>query len=339
MFRPRQFAPVMLVAAVCSCAPLSAGNSDAASVRKVSVLEGQGQGTIEIEIESSGRVLPQALVLTGPDRLVLDFPNTTPSRALRSHSVNRGDVKSLRVGLFRSSPPTTRIVVDLAGPTPYQLFPQGKTVILKIGGGTAAQNAPAVPGLINASYTAGKAVPARSPLEVFFQNGLLTIRASRATLSEVLFAVHQRTGAEIAIPAGAEQEQVAANYGPAPAPEVLAHLLNGSKFNFLILNSAVDPRMLDKVILSLRPEGSYTPSPRAPSDDEDAVVSQVSPAKPPVRGNGDAAAPEPPQSYATAPAQDDASQPSNPTPPNQTFPNARPSEVKPPDQDNDSPDY
>jgi hypothetical protein len=67
--------------------------------------------------------------------------------------------------------------------------------------------------------------------------------------------VHQQTGAEIAIPAGAEQEQVVAEIGPAPAPEVLAQLLNGSRFNFLILSSTSDPRALDRVILSSRPEG------------------------------------------------------------------------------------
>jgi hypothetical protein len=87
---------------------------------------------------------------------------------------------------------------------------------------------------------------------------MLTITANKASLSEVLFAVHQHTGAEIAIPAGAEQEQVVAQIGPASAPEVLSHLLNGSRFNFLILSSASNPATLERVILSARPDG---PSP------------------------------------------------------------------------------
>ena len=329
---------VLMMAAMCSGAQQHAA-SGTASVRNVRVLD--TKGTVEIEIESSERVVPQALVLTGPDRLVLDFPNATPSKALRSHSVDRGDVKNVRVGLFSSNPPTTRVVVDLQGPVAYQLFPEGKTIILKVGDGTAARNAPSAPGLVNASYEVGSAsvsLPvakaALVPLDVSFRNGLLSIRANRVSLSEVLFAVQQRTGAEIAIPAGAEQEKVAVNDGPAPAAEVLAHLLNGSRFNFLILNSATDPRKLDKVVLSLRPEGSYTPSAAPASDDDDVAVTRSS-IPPPVQiahGNGDAPAP-------STQGDDDTPASANVMPPKSTFPNARPTEVKTPDQDAETPDY
>jgi hypothetical protein len=114
-------------------------------------------------------------------------------------------------------------------------------------------------------------LPAPPPLVVSFQAGLLTISANKASLSEVLFAVHQRTGADIAIPAGAEQEKVVAEIGPASAPEVLSRLLNGTKFNFLILSAANDPGTVDRVILSARPEGpaaAFTPlQPMAPVDE------------------------------------------------------------------------
>ena len=82
-----------------------------------------------------------------------------------------------------------------------------------------------------------------SPLQVSFHDGLLGIHANKVTLSQVLFAVQQSTRAEIAIPAGSEQETVVADIPPAPAPEVLAQLLNGSRFNFLILSAAQDPRL------------------------------------------------------------------------------------------------
>jgi len=59
--------------------------------------------------------------------------------------------------------------------------------------------------------------------------------------------------------AGTEQEQVAADIEAAPAPEVLARLLNGSKFNFLILSSPNDSRLLDKVILSARTQEYVAP--------------------------------------------------------------------------------
>jgi hypothetical protein len=98
-------------------------------------------------------------------------------------------------------------------------------------------------------------------LDVTYRNGLLGIRANKVTLAEVLYAVQQRTGAEVSIAAGAEQEQVVADIVPAAAPEVLARLLNGSKFNFLILSAVGDPLQLDRVILSTRPEGGYVPAP------------------------------------------------------------------------------
>jgi hypothetical protein len=116
---------------------------------------------------------------------------------------------------------------------------------------------------------------------------LLSIRSNKATLSQVLFAVQQRTGADIAISAGAEQEKVVTDLGPGPAPEVLATLLNGSKFNFLILSSANDPRGLDRVILSPRAGGMITPMApmrSAPSDDAEAEPPQPDEPQPQAKG-------------------------------------------------------
>jgi hypothetical protein len=227
-------------------------------------------------------------VLTGPDRLVVDFVNARPSAQLRNLAVNREEVRNLRVGLFSSDPPVTRVVLDLNGPQPYQVFPAGNTVIVKIGGSGAAESAAlrsSAPVLVNTNYPAqtarvSPAPPAAKPrLAVSFEDGLLSVRSNKANLSEVLFEIHQRTGAEIAIPAGAEQEQVAADLGPAPAPEVLAHLLNGSRFNFMILSSATDPHALDRVILTPRGDGPMLAgNPQTqPAGDEDgeAVESSV----------------------------------------------------------------
>jgi antitoxin (DNA-binding transcriptional repressor) of toxin-antitoxin stability system len=145
--------------------------------------------------------------------------------------------------------------------------------MIKVMGGGAEVSAGAVnypsqsatrPSLVVANYTT-RAEPVSvvttpvPPLEVTYGNGLLGIRANKATLSEVLYAVQQRTGAEVSIAAGAEQEKVVADIAPGPAPEVLARLLNGSKFNFLILSAVDDPRKLDRVILSVRPDGAFMP--------------------------------------------------------------------------------
>jgi hypothetical protein len=276
------------------------------SVRRVQVLD--SKNAVEIEVEGSDRLLPQTQVLTGPDRLVVDFPNALPGNAVRNQVVNRGEVKSVRVGLFQSSPPVTRVVLDLKTAQSFQVFPYGRTVIIKVTGSAPSANTntkpevddfpPAArPGLVSASYTAaGERVQnpqaqAKPPLEVTFRNGLLFIRANKASLSEILFAVHQRTGAEVAVAAGAETEQVVADYGPAPAPEVLARLLNGSRFNFLILSSPDNPQKLDRVILSLRGNGAVVPLPQMSAAEEEEVSPPVA-ANPP---NEPAVANAPPQ--------------------------------------------
>ncbi len=269
-------------AAACFTVPGVCQGQVVSSVRRVQVLGGRGQ--VEIEIEASDRIVPHINVLTGPDRLVVDFVNAVPGTGLRNQTVSRGEVKSLRVGLFSSNPPVTRVVVDLNGPQPYQVFPSGRTVIVKVGGAleTAGLHSGTSPMLVNTNYAAAGghlSVPISLPkpkLEVSFRHGLLSISSNKANLSEVLSAVHAQTGAEIAIPAGAEEEQVVADIGPAPAPEVLAQLLNGSSFNFLILSSSSDPRTLDRVILSSRPEGPMpqpqaqrtTPQPRTVVDED-----------------------------------------------------------------------
>jgi len=290
-------------------AATSAASASLPSIRRVQVLG--NQSAVEIEIEGSEHMAPQAQMLTGPDRLVVDFPNAVPGSQLRSQSVNRGGVKDVRVGLFTANPPLTRIVFDLNAAQSYQIFPAGRTVIVKLSGDAPDKSAgvddfpeagPPVarPGLDHTNFPvrplplSAAQASARPSLEVSFKDGLLAIRSNKASLSEVLYAVHQRTGADIAVPAGAEQERVAADIGPGPAAEVLAHLLNGSRFNFLIVNSASDARVPDRVILSPRGEGAMArASAPVAADDTNAVEPPQPQAAP---------EPTPPPSPAPAPA-------------------------------------
>src|SRR5262249_16772676 len=87
-----------------------------------------------------------------------------------------------------------------------------------------------------------------SPPQVDFQNGRLTIIAQNSTLGDVLRAVRSETGATVEIPANAT-ERVVGHIGPGPAREVLASLLNGSHFDYVILGSPTNPGALDRVIL------------------------------------------------------------------------------------------
>jgi hypothetical protein len=262
-------------------APQTAEKS-AVTIRRVAVL-GVGSG-FEIEVTASEPVTPRSQVVTGPDRLVIDFPNAVPGSDLHNVAVNRGEVNAIRVGLFAANPPVTRVVLDLKTAQSYQVFSSGKTVIVKLGGGQQAalphiqsavlsQSPARVATLVPASLPALLPAKPASKVEVNFQDGKLTIWADKATLAEVLYAVHRRTGADIPVPAGAEQEQVAASFGPGPAREVLAALLNGSRFNFIIVGSDGDATQLKSVLLTPRGGGisqpaNYSPPPPTQADVE-----------------------------------------------------------------------
>jgi hypothetical protein len=71
-------------------APASPKPTAQVSVRSVKVLG--SKDAVEIEVDASDRIVPQTQVLTGPDRLVIDFPNAVPSSQLRSQSIDRGEV-------------------------------------------------------------------------------------------------------------------------------------------------------------------------------------------------------------------------------------------------------
>jgi hypothetical protein len=122
----------------------------------------------------------------------------------------------------------------------------------------------------------------------------LGVRSNKATLSEVLYAIQQRTGADIAIAAGAEQEKVVTEIDPAPAPEVLARLLNGSRFNFLILSAPDDPGRLDRVILTTRLEGNFAPPPM-PAQNEPAAAEDATPVPAPPDNAAAPVQPPPPR--------------------------------------------
>lgn len=343
-------------------------NSTPARVEHVVVQGAEAADSpVAVEIQTSGApVEPDTQVITGPDRIVVDFPGAVPAAELGALKVNRGALKGVRTGLFFSSPPITRVVLDLAEAQSYQVTSKattaGNTIVVQLGPvklGPAKANtakadsaqkssphkssvkpisvelggfglvsiervpvktssiklstfapspavaaapqipdatpvsttklappvpaptspAPTVPAptapVTTASLAAGPSLAAAkaasaasvataSPLldpvadeltppkpvvNVTFANQMLTIHAERATLAQVLFEVQRQTHADIAIPAGAEQEEVAADIGPAPARDVLAALLNGSPYNFIFVGNE---ESLERVILTRR---------------------------------------------------------------------------------------
>lgn len=94
---------------------------------------------------------------------------------------------------------------------------------------------------------------------ISYVHGQLKIDVSNTTLADVLTQVAALTGAKIDVPAGANTERLtAAKYGPGPARQVLASLLNGSDFDFLIQASDTDPEKIQSVLIMPAEKGNAT---------------------------------------------------------------------------------
>jgi hypothetical protein len=125
---------------------------------------------------------------------------------------------------------------------------------------------------------ATSSLPPSAP-QVSYRNGLLTVVANNSTLGDILSAVQAKTGASIDYATGPAQDRVIASYGPAPATQVLASLLNGSRFDYILLGSPGRPDLLSKAILTSKEKEAPTasasaavaPAPARPQPaDEDA---------------------------------------------------------------------
>src|SRR5215470_8301834 len=103
-----------------------------------------------------------------------------------------------------------------------------------------------------------------SPPEISYQQGQLTITARNSTMSDVLNAVKQKTGAAVDMPT-VTSERVVGQFGPGAPRDVMAQLLNGSHYDYVLLGSPSDPGALKKIVLTARasgPEPAPAPTPQ-----------------------------------------------------------------------------
>jgi hypothetical protein len=102
-------------------------------------------------------------------------------------------------------------------------------------------------------------MPAQPP-QVSYLNGQLTIISRNSTLADILHSVAHLTGAAIELPPGTGFERVAGRMGPGPARNVLAELLNGSRYDYVMVASTTNPGGLRHVILTPKAAGGEGPS-------------------------------------------------------------------------------
>ena len=112
------------------------------------------------------------------------------------------------------------------------------------------------------------------PPQVTYENNQLTIDAPNSTLGDILRAVRKLTGAEIEVPPA--PERVVTHLGPGLARDVVAELLNGSRFNYVLLGSPTDTSALTRVVLVAK-TGSQEVAPN-PMPTPTAYAAQPNPA-------------------------------------------------------------
>ncbi|HME33580.1 MAG TPA: hypothetical protein VKG65_12560 [Terriglobales bacterium] len=181
-----------------------------------------------------------------------------------------------------------------------------------------------------------------TPPQVTYNNGQLTIISKNATLSQVLRSVQSQTGASIEMPSGASSERVVGQLGPGQPRDVLSSLLNGTKFNYIIVGVTGNPGAVQKVILTTpklastvnTAQNNAVPPPEEPQDEEDYSEPEPQPQAPP---------PSPPQvrhrpvmpgrlPEAMNQQQQQPQQPQQPPTPDNSGDNPQPSAAKTPEQ-------
>ena len=101
-----------------------------AEIQNVNVL--RVGADLKIEITLSQPVQPGVMLANHPDRLVLDFPNTSCDARQQRKDVNEGGVKAVRFGLNSASPLVTRMIIDLDEYRPHAIATDGNKVTVTI---------------------------------------------------------------------------------------------------------------------------------------------------------------------------------------------------------------
>lgn len=110
--------------------------------------------------------------------------------------------------------------------------------------------------------------PAARPI-VIFENGNLTITANNSTLQDILDIVGEKTGAVIDLP-GPAPERVVSQLGPGKARDVIASLLNGSHFNYVVVGTETDANAVARVVLTAKSD--HADAPNTPGNGRPGIV-------------------------------------------------------------------
>lgn len=98
-------------------------------------------------------------------------------------------------------------------------------------------------------------MPAVAP-RVSYQMGQLTVVAENSTFADVISSIRSATNIPIEATGGPSSDRVAVQIGPAPVKQVLLSLVEGSKYDYVIVGSETDPNAVVRVLLTPKAAGS-----------------------------------------------------------------------------------
>lgn len=112
-----------------------------------------------------------------------------------------------------------------------------------------------------------------APPRISFEDGLLTLECTNSRLGDVLNGIKAKAGIQFDGMDSAP-ELVAAKLGPAPADEVLSSLLQGSRFDYVVIGKPDDPHTVERVMLSAKTAAPAAPiqpiaKPPQPAEEEE----------------------------------------------------------------------
>lgn len=136
-----------------------------------------------------------------------------------------------------------------------------------------------------------------TPPQVTYRDGLLTVQAMNSTLGSVLSAIRNKAGIQFE-GLDAAPERVVVSMGPAPEGAVLAAILSGSRFDYIAIDRADSPGIVQRVVLMPRAGGAAAPS-----------VSGGPAAETPADNDEEAAADDDPDNLRGTPPQDTPARP------------------------------
>ena len=110
------------------------------SIEAVNVSAQQGGSTlVKITLKGAPATTPASFVVNNPPRIAFDFPGTTNGSGKTTHEIGEGDVR--RINIVQAGD-RSRLVLETSKQLGYDAKIEGNTILVTLGGSSAAGNTP-----------------------------------------------------------------------------------------------------------------------------------------------------------------------------------------------------